>query len=99
MKTLADLKRRLQVGVHLICKEQTFLPQNVGMDQTIIKVQTNGYYCTSTRYPNSKRLWVDMPKASDLQWLDADTFKVNLGRGHHKVMAFVSVSVNQEEQP
>jgi hypothetical protein len=86
--TLAELKRRLQVGAQLVCLEHTLWPKHVGMDHTILTVKTNGYFYTSTRDTLSKRFWCDMPKAKDLQWIDANTFRVSLGHEHYKVMAF-----------
>ncbi len=43
MKTLAELKRRIQPGVKLLCVENTYRPELNGKTRVVCRVQTNAF--------------------------------------------------------
>ena len=74
MKTLEDLKRKLQPGTMLILK--TRFGKEVNKKREVAKTQSNGVWLK--RGENEKNSWLDYPKASLLEVTDAG-FKVYIG--------------------
>jgi hypothetical protein len=78
MKTLADLRRRLQPGDRLKCLEHTRDPRHVGLVRLILKVQQDGVlYADAT---TGVRGYLMFPRAKDLVWLTDHVFQFNEGR-------------------
>ncbi len=76
--TVADLKRRIQVGTRLRCLQNTYVPTLTGTERTVTQIQSNGYWFHREGAGATPRAWMDFPKASQVTWLDADTFRIQL---------------------
>ncbi len=98
MKTLADLKRRLVVGQHLLCVENTYRPDLNGTRRIIIRVLTNQIVWTlpDSAKPEEQN-WTRWPKASAFTFLDADTFRFTLDArtGDSVTLRFVAAPVDE----
>ena len=79
MKTLADFKKRLQVGTKL----ETFNHNlNVSFGTRVISiVQTNAFALDTLRDGNIIESWCQYPKASDFEILDNNTALIYWGSG------------------
>ena len=87
MRTLADIKRRMQPGARLEVTEQTKRPVLAGTTRTVIRTTPSRWYFTTNAegYDDGSELDQPWPKASQTRILDADTFEYDLphpSRGH-----------------
>ena len=81
IRTLADIKRRMQVGVRLtsIYRAPTFEfplgdPDPVIQPREVLEVKAGGVWMSSTN--KSGRSWMEWPMASDIRIVDGDSFEV-----------------------
>lgn len=87
--TLAALKRRMQVGVKLLCVVNTKRPMLNGQRREVIKCQQNSFVWRREGV-SAERSWTEYPKAPDLKWIDEDTFQIQMTPEHHVQLRFVS---------
>jgi hypothetical protein len=87
MKTLADLRRRLQPGDLLKCLEHTRNPQHVGTVRCILKVQQDSVLTADAA--TRARRYLMFPRAKDLVWLTDHVFQFNEGRRSDGALDYV----------
>lgn len=94
MKTLADIKRRISVGVRLQCVENTYRPTLNGTCRTVVKIQTVSFAWLQDGSEDKGRSWTEYPKSKDVTIIDADTFQFKLfdDKDHYVRMRFVNES-------
>lgn len=81
MKTLADIKRRAVPGARLETVENTYNPALAGTRRTIRIKQTSAIASIIGEGDSQKRgdlFWTYWPKASQVEILDSDTFRLHL---------------------
>jgi hypothetical protein len=83
MKSLAELKRTIQVGTRLRCIENTYRPELNGKTRIVTRIQTNGFWWKHEK-TDEHESWTHYPKAQ-LFTFDGDTFQFSLGRDEHSV--------------
>lgn len=74
MRTLADIKRRIAVGVRLECTAQTYRPELIGQLRIVTKVKGNQF--AWKRPTDGENSWTRWPKAREVKVIDADTFRM-----------------------
>ena len=94
MRTLADLKRRIVPGVRLRCISNTYRPMLDGTIREVSRTQGNAFTWIQVESSGvgQKESWTYYPKARGLQWLDDNTFRLQLNekRPEHTVtLAFL----------
>jgi hypothetical protein len=75
MKTLADFKRRVQVGTRLLCVANTYSPNVNGTVREVIEARTVGFI---SKMDGCDRFSTKYPKANDFRVVDADTVEWKL---------------------
>ena len=90
MQTLADLRRRIAVGMRLLCIENTYRPELNGRVREITRARASLFYWKNPG--DAQDSTTHLPKASELQWVDADTFRIDLfgDRTHSVTLRFVA---------
>ena len=83
MSTLADLKRRIVPGVRLRCIANTYRPILDGTIRKVFRTQGNAFtWFQESSDVAQKESWTYYPKARGLQWLDDNTFVLQLHEKH-----------------
>ena len=79
MKTLADLKRRVQPGVKLLALEH-WQPKHIGVVRTVTRIQGNGYYYV---IPGDEReMWSNYGKSSEFTFPTVNSYRYeSAGKG------------------
>jgi len=88
MKTLADIKRRIQPGVRLICVENTKRPELNGKERIITKVQTKAFVWihADEDAKAAKGSWTNYAPARDVDILDENTFRMAIANWDGKTI-------------
>jgi hypothetical protein len=70
IKTLAELKRRVQVGTKFtLTQSDRHKPEYIGSTRTVTQVNTTGV-SLSPIAEGAQEAWLDWPKASQLRFVD-----------------------------